>query len=82
MPRLRSLTGQDVLTILIDLGFEVVRIRGSHHHLTMKLDSNSCFVTVPVHRRKPVPPGTLTSIYRQAAPCVSDIVLRERFYTE
>ena len=31
MPKLRRLSGKDIVKILESLGFSVVRIRGSHH---------------------------------------------------
>lgn len=33
MPKLRRLSGKQVLRILEQLGFEVIRVRGSHHTL-------------------------------------------------
>lgn len=82
MPRLRDLSGRQVLDILARLGFQVIRTKGSHVHLRLQTNEATCYVTVPVHRKKSLPPGTLRSIYRQALPCVPEDELRELFYSD
>jgi predicted RNA binding protein YcfA (HicA-like mRNA interferase family) len=49
MPKLRRLNGNEVIKILAEFGFEVIRIRGSHHRLERIVDEQSQLVTVPVH---------------------------------
>ena len=44
-------------------GWELVRIKGSHHHF--KHPTKKGIVTIP-HPEKDVPPGTVASIIRQA----------------
>ncbi len=51
-----------VLRLLREDGWEIARIRGSHHQL--KHPEKPGTVTVP-HPRKDVPTGTLRSIARQ-----------------
>lgn len=46
MSQLPSVTGRDVITALGKIGFEVARIRGSHHIL---IHSDGRRTVVPVH---------------------------------
>ena len=82
MPRLRRLSGQEVVDILTRLGFEVIRIKGSHHRLRYAGESNACYTSVPVHGKTPLPTGTLKSIYRQASACIPESELKPYFYAE
>jgi predicted RNA binding protein YcfA (HicA-like mRNA interferase family) len=50
-----------LLKMLLDDGFEVISIQGSHH----KLRKGDRTVILP-HPRKDLPEGTVRSIYRQA----------------
>ena len=61
MSRLPSLTGKRLMTALKRLGFEVVRIRGSHHFLQ---HSDGRAVVVPVHSGETIGPGLLGKILR------------------
>ncbi len=80
MPRLRRLSGREVLAILVRLGFEIIRVKGSHHHLR-HTESGACFTTVPVHGNQPLRPGTLKAIIKQVTPCLSDSDLNSYFYS-
>lgn len=82
MPRLRRLNGKEVVRILQGFGFEIVRIRGSHHHLRRVADEQRQNLNVPVHGSKPLPTGTLRSIYRQACAYISEAELMPHFYTD
>jgi predicted RNA binding protein YcfA (HicA-like mRNA interferase family) len=64
MPRLPSLTGQDVITAFEKLGFMVARIEGSHHIL--KKPGVKFNLSVPVHGNKNIKPGTLRTLIRLA----------------
>jgi predicted RNA binding protein YcfA (HicA-like mRNA interferase family) len=61
MTRLPRLTGRDVIAALKKAGFEVVRIRGSHHRLR-HVDGR--VTTVPVHSGETIGPGLMASILR------------------
>lgn len=78
MPKLRRLSGRDVLAILQRLGFSVARSRGSHH--TLKL--GACTVTIPVHGSDPLATGTLRQIYKDVLACIPEDQLRPLFYTD
>lgn len=61
MTRLPRLVGHAVITALQRAGFEVVRIRGSHHLLRHE-DGRT--TTVPVHGSEIIGPGLLGKILR------------------
>ncbi len=77
MPRLRRLNGGEVIKILQEVGFHIVRTRGSHFILNL----DTCMVTVPVHGHDPLALGTLKQIYNDALICVPEEKLRPLFYT-
>ncbi len=80
-PRLRRLTGQDVLRALGAFGFDVVATRGSHAKLRRVLPMGERHtLTVPLHRE--LAPGTLRAIFRQAVRFVPETELRRRFFEE
>jgi predicted RNA binding protein YcfA (HicA-like mRNA interferase family) len=64
MPRLRNLTGQQVMAALEKCGFSLDRVEGSHHIL--KKPGHRYLLSVPVHSRKILKPGTLRRIIRDA----------------
>ena len=61
MTSLPSLTGKDLLSVLKKAGFEVLRIKGSHHFLQHR-DGRS--TVVPVHADETIGPGLLAKILR------------------
>ena len=80
-PRLKRLTGREVLRALGAVGFEVVATRGSHAKLRRVLQSGERqTLTVPLHRT--LAPGTLRAIFRQAARFVPETKLSTWFFEE
>lgn len=63
MSRLPTLTGRQLVAALNKAGFEVVRIKGSHHVLRHP-DGRS--TVVPVHAGEAIGPGLLSRILRSA----------------
>ncbi|MDB9537902.1 type II toxin-antitoxin system HicA family toxin [Dolichospermum planctonicum CS-1226] len=61
MSKLPSLTGKEVITALGKAGFEVVRVRGSHHIL---IHSDGRRTVVPVHSGETIGTGLMTQILR------------------
>ncbi len=61
MTRFPAVTGSQLIKALRELGFEVIRIKGSHHFL--RHADGRCTV-VPVHRRESIGPGLLAQIIR------------------
>jgi predicted RNA binding protein YcfA (HicA-like mRNA interferase family) len=63
-PKLPSVNARQLIRALKKAGFEEQRQRGSHLHL--KRDSDGKRVTVPVHKGRSMPTGTLRAILRDA----------------
>lgn len=82
MPKLRRLNGNQVMRILQSFGFEVIRIRGSHHQLERIIENDSQNLSVPVNGNKTLKTGTLKAIYRQASAYISEDELNSHFYTD
>jgi predicted RNA binding protein YcfA (HicA-like mRNA interferase family) len=61
MTRLPRLTGKRVIAALQKAGFEVVRIKGSHHFLA---HPDGRGTSVPVHSGETIGPGLLSKILR------------------
>ncbi len=61
MTVLPSMTGKELLAALRKTGFEVVRVRGSHHFLR-HIDGRT--TVVPVHSGETIGPGLLSKILR------------------
>ena len=65
MNRLPRVSDSEVVAALRRGGFELLRVRGSHHYLRMPLVSG--LVVVPVHGNRIIPVGTPRSIVRQSS---------------
>ena len=79
-PRLRNLSGRQVVRVLAAHGFVLVGTRGSHAKLRRLVTGSAPQVlTVPLH--KALAPGTLHAIYRQACRYIPEHVLREDFFS-
>ena len=64
------MTGKQLTKILKGHGWELDRIRGSHHIL-VKEGKRS--IPVPVHGNKDLPPGLISAIVKQAGLKKDDI---------
>ena len=60
--KLKVISGKTLLKLLEQLGFEIVRINGSHYRLK---HSDGRVTTVPVHKNKDLPKGLLDKIITQ-----------------
>jgi len=79
MPKLRVLSGKEVVKILSKFGFEVVSQRGSYVKLRRILpDGTKQTLTVPLHDE--LDKGTLKAIIRQASRYIPEEELRPYFY--
>jgi predicted RNA binding protein YcfA (HicA-like mRNA interferase family) len=79
MPKLRVLSGKEVVKILSKFGFEVISQRGSHVKLKRILpDRTKQTLTVPLHDE--LDKGTLKAIIRQASRYIPEEELRRHFY--
>jgi predicted RNA binding protein YcfA (HicA-like mRNA interferase family) len=61
MSQFPSITGKEMIKALRKVGFEVVRVKGSHHRLK---HSNSRKTTIPVHGKQTLGPGLINKILR------------------
>lgn len=61
MTKLPSLKGKEVLAALGRAGFEVIRIKGSHHYLR---HPDGRATVVPVHAGETLGPGLMSQILR------------------
>ena len=61
MGTLPSVTGTDVLKALAKAGFEVIRVKGSHHVLR---HPDGRTTVVPVHSGETMGPGLLSKVLR------------------
>lgn len=81
MPKLRRLSGDEVIAILTRFGFTIHAQRGSHVKLRRAGPTGSPqTLTIPKHRE--LDTGTLRAIIRQASRFVPEDQLLLHFYTE
>jgi predicted RNA binding protein YcfA (HicA-like mRNA interferase family) len=81
MPKLRSLSGQDLLRILAGFGFNPLTQRGSHVKLR-RTPQGLAQQTLTIVLHDDVDKGTLRAIFRQALRYIPEAELRPHFYTE
>jgi len=80
MPKLRSLSGEDVSRIFSQFGFEIVSQKGSHVKLRRILSNGTKeTLTIPFH--KELDKGTLRAIFRQALRYFPEEQLKPHFYS-
>ena len=79
--RLRSLSGQDVVRILAQFGFELVGQRGSHVKLR-RVTSAGTKQTLHIPLHGELRRGTLRAIVQQASAYVPDADLQTCFYAD
>lgn len=79
-PRLKRLSGRDVVRVLTTFGFDVVNTRGSHCKLRrIAPDGARQTLTLPLHEE--LATGTLHAIYRQAVRFLPAADLHRHFFT-
>jgi len=81
MPKLRRLSGAEIIAILGRFGFTVHSQRGNHIKLRRILpDGTTQSLTVPAHHELDM--GTCRAILRQASRFVPEEDLRPHFYSD
>jgi predicted RNA binding protein YcfA (HicA-like mRNA interferase family) len=78
MPRLRRLSGLEVISILREFGFQLVSQRGSHVKLGRQTPEGRQVLTLPAHQE--LDADTLRAILRQAGRFVPEGELRQHFH--
>jgi len=79
MPKIKNLSGKEVVRILESFGFVVVKQRGSHIKLVRIINNNRQILTIPNH--KELDKGTLKAIFIQTSRFVTESELRQYFYS-
>ncbi len=80
MPKLKRLSGEEVIRILNKFGFVVHSQRGSHVKLRrVKPSGEVQTLTIPHHRELDI--GTLHAIFKQASRFIPEEELRKEFHT-
>ena len=79
-PKLKRLSGNDIIRILELFGFCVISQRGSHAKLRrIGSAGEKQTITIPLHSEIDI--GTVKAIFRQASRYISEDQLKEHFYT-
>jgi predicted RNA binding protein YcfA (HicA-like mRNA interferase family) len=78
MPKLKRLSGAEVIEILANFGFEVHSQRGSHVKLRRLGVRGKQTLTVPNHSE--LDTGTCQAIFRQASKYIPELELYPYFY--
>jgi predicted RNA binding protein YcfA (HicA-like mRNA interferase family) len=71
MTELPNLTGQQLISALRKAGFEVIRVKGSHHFLK---HSDGRRTVVPVHRGETIGPGLMSKVLRDCDMTRDDLL--------
>jgi len=80
MPKLRTLSGQELLRIFAGFGFQLVSHRGSHMKLRRVL-ADGTRENLTIVRHHELDKGTPHAIFRQALRYILEAELRPYFYT-
>jgi predicted RNA binding protein YcfA (HicA-like mRNA interferase family) len=81
MPRLRRLSGAELVRIFRGFGFVLHSTRSSHMKLRrIREDGTTETLTIPAHHE--IKLGTLHAILAQAARYIPEADLRPHFYTD
>lgn len=81
MPKLKTLSGDEVIKIFLSFGFNLAAQKGSHIKLVrMQKDGTRQTLTIPNHFE--IDKGTLRAIYRQALRYISGEELKPYFYSK
>lgn len=80
MPKLKVLSGGEVVRILQQFGFTIAGQKGSHVKLRRITQSGKQTLTIPMYQE--LDRGTLRAIYQQALRYISEEELSPHFYNE
>lgn len=80
MPKLKVLSGNDVIKIFFLFGFEISSQKGSHINLVRKTKYSKQVITIPNHSE--LDKGTLKAIINQSTKFISEDDLYKHFYHE
>ncbi len=80
MPKLKRLSGRDVISIISSFGFSVHDQNGSHVKLVRITPHGKEVLVIPNH--KEIHTGTLKAIFNQVSRFIPQDELSKEFYTE
>lgn len=80
MPKLKILSGDEVVAIFLHFGFRVISQRGSHVKL-QRVGTGANTQTLIVPRHGELDRGTVGAIYRQALRYISENELHSYFFS-
>jgi predicted RNA binding protein YcfA (HicA-like mRNA interferase family) len=79
-PKLKHLSGNEVIAIFHSFSFITHSQKGSHVKLRREVEGRKQTLTIPVHEE--IDSGTLRAIVRQASRYILESDLRPHFYTD
>ena len=79
-PKLRRLSGSQIVSIFQTFGFKIQLQKGSHVKLRREINNDRQTLTIPLHDE--LDAGTLKAIIRQASKYIPESQLHSYFYTE
>jgi predicted RNA binding protein YcfA (HicA-like mRNA interferase family) len=80
MPKLKVLSGAEVLKIFFLFGFLKKSQKGSHIKIKRKIEEREQILTIPNHDT--LDKGTLKAIIKQASAFISENELKKYFYND
>lgn len=78
MPKLKRLSGKEVIVFCEQYGFKVSRQKGSHINLARIVSESKQVMTIPNH--KEIDRGTLHNIFKKLLPFIPAAELKKFFY--
>jgi len=61
---MKQVSGRELIKLAHEKGWNLARVKGSHHILTKEGEEN--ILTIPVHSNKPLKIGLLRALMKQA----------------
>ena len=80
MPRLKVLSGEEVIKTLEFFGFKTISQKGSHVKLRRVIGDKHQTLTIPNHEE--LDKGTLKAIFNQASKYILETELTTHFYNK
>lgn len=78
MPKIKQLSGKDIIKILQQFGFEIYTQKGSHIKLRRMRETGKKTLTIPNHKSLDL--GTCQAIFKQACKYIPETDLYRYFY--
>lgn len=72
MSKLPVVTSSELLRVVKKFGFFEQRQKGSHLHLKRTADNKR--ITIPIHKGRDIPKGTLTAILKDAGISIEEFL--------